>query len=42
MTNLTVILTETKMGRGVAEIEDDCRWHAKAPQKSNLTLLLIR
>ena len=29
----TVILAKTKMGRGVKSIEDDYRWHGKAPSK---------
>ena len=29
----TVIIAKTKMGRGVKSIEDDYRWHGKAPSK---------
>ena len=29
----TVIIAKTKMGRGVKSIEDDYRWHGKAPLK---------
>ena len=29
----TVIIARTKMGRGVKSIEDDYRWHGKAPSK---------
>ena len=29
----TVIIAKTKMGRGISEIEDDYRWHGKAPTK---------
>ncbi|MGD0711066.1 MAG: transketolase [Bacteroidales bacterium] len=29
----SVILAKTKMGRGVKSIEDDYRWHGKAPSK---------
>ncbi|MCF8232878.1 MAG: transketolase [Bacteroidales bacterium] len=32
----TVILAETTMGKGVAEIEGDYRWHGKPPKKDQL------
>jgi transketolase len=31
-----VIIAETKMGKGVKSIEDDYRWHGKAPSKEQL------
>jgi len=31
--NPTVIIANTKMGKGVSEIEDDYHWHGRAPDK---------
>jgi transketolase len=31
--NPSVIIAKTKMGKGVKEIEDDYKWHGKAPSK---------
>lgn len=31
--NPSVIIAETKMGKGIKEIENDYRWHGKAPSK---------
>lgn len=32
----TVIIAETKMGKGVRSIENDYRWHGKAPKKDQV------
>jgi transketolase len=36
----TVILAKTIMGKGVKSIEDDYRWHGKAPSKEQLAVFL--
>ncbi len=37
-----VIIAETKMGKGVKSIEDDYRWHGKAPSKEQLNDFLTQ
>ncbi len=36
----TVIIAKTLMGKGIKSIENDYRWHGKAPSKSELELFL--
>ena len=36
----TVIIAQTKMGKGIKSIENDFRWHGKVPAKSELAVFL--
>ena len=36
----SVIIAETKMGKGVESIEDDYKWHGKAPSTKEMKLFI--